>query len=173
MNAAAQPILHAPSGADGVRVVVNGRPVDTLPNRTILDACRSAGISIPTLCHDDRLKSCGACRLCLVHLKGRPNLVTACSTPVAAGMEIETHTAEIETTRRTLLELLAANYPPDAPASFPDKPFHRFLREYNVRRHLHELRAPRPARATSFGAHRKLEAGFDHPPRNRRGDGQA
>jgi len=132
MSVAVQTPSQLSSATDSLRVGINGKPVDTSAGRTILDVCRSAGVAIPTLCHDDRLKSCGACRLCLVHLKGRPNLVTACSTPIAAGMEIETHTAEIEATRRTLLELLTANYPTEPPQTFPDKPFHRLLRDYGV-----------------------------------------
>jgi formate dehydrogenase major subunit len=132
MSIALEPLSPPRTATTTLPVTINGRAVDTVAGQTILDACRSAGIAVPTLCHDERLKPGAACRLCLVQIKGRPNLVTACSTPVTAGMEIETHTAEIETTRRTLLELLAIDYPAEAPVAFPEKPFHRLLRDYGV-----------------------------------------
>jgi formate dehydrogenase major subunit len=114
------------------RLTINGLPVDMPPGRTVLDACRAAGAAVPTLCHDDRLHPAGVCRLCLVQQGGREHPVPACSTPAADGMAIVTRTPELEATRRTLLEMLARDYPADAVTGWPDKPFHQLLTQYHV-----------------------------------------
>jgi formate dehydrogenase major subunit len=113
-------------------VTVNSRATDVLAGSSILEAARRAGVEVPTLCHDDRLKPAGACRLCLVRVKGVQQLVPACATPVSDGMEVETHTAEVEETRRTLLQLLAEDYPLDEVERWPEKQFHRWLRHYHT-----------------------------------------
>lgn len=99
---------------------------------TILAAARELGIEIPTVCHDDRLKPNAACRLCVVEIDGWNRFATACSTPLAAGMTIHTASPAVEETRRTLLDLLAADYPAEAAAAAPEKPFHQLLRRYGV-----------------------------------------
>jgi formate dehydrogenase major subunit len=114
------------------RLTVNGTPVAVPPNGTVLDACRAAGAEVPTLCHDDRLHPAGVCRLCLVQQGGREHPVPACSTPATDGMVITTQTPELEATRRALLEMLARDYPADAVKQWPEKPFHRLLRHYDV-----------------------------------------
>ena len=113
-------------------IIINGQASEAPDGSTILSACRSAGIDVPTLCHDDRLTPCAACRLCLVQVKGHHHFTPACSTHVVDRMEVETHTAEIELTRRTLLEMLAAKYPADAVERSPDKQFHLLLKRYSV-----------------------------------------
>ena len=115
-----------------MRIRVNGQALDVPVGATVLHAARLAGITVPSLCQDDRLKTAGACRLCLVSVKGFDHPVPSCATSVAEGMEIDTHTLEIEETRKTLLQLLAADYPPDAVERWPEKPFHRWLKEYRV-----------------------------------------
>ncbi len=115
-----------------MRLRVNGKTVDAPESSFVLQAAHAAGVEIPTLCHDDRLKAAGACRLCLVRVRGLHQLVPACCTPVTEGMEVETHGAEIEDTRRTLLQLLAENYPADAVEQWPEKQFHRWLRHYRI-----------------------------------------
>ncbi len=57
--------------------------------QTILQALHAQGIAVPTLCHDDRLKPCGDCRMCLVEVAGLAHPVTACNTPLAEGMGCE------------------------------------------------------------------------------------
>ncbi len=113
-------------------LTINGSPVEVRPGATVLDACRQAGVAVPTLCHDERLHPAGVCRLCLVQQGGREHPVPACSTPAIEGMAIATHTPELEATRHTLLEMLARDYPPEAVQQWPDKPFHRLLRQYHV-----------------------------------------
>ena len=99
---------------------------------TILDAAKKIGVSIPTLCHDSRLKPYGGCRLCVVDVKGWPRPAVACTTPIFQGMVVDTHTPEIEEYRRTLLNLLSADYPLDTIQKYPDKEFHRYLRFYDI-----------------------------------------
>ena len=113
-------------------VTINGRPREFADGISILDALRSIDIEVPTLCHDDRLKPYGGCRLCIVQVEGWPHPVTACNTMLVDGMSIMTHSQEIETLRRTLLKLLSHNYPADAAQKFPDKQFHRYVREYGL-----------------------------------------
>lgn len=115
-----------------LEVTINGSRHRFPEGLSILDAAGSLGIEIPALCHDDRLVPNGACRLCTVEVKGWPVFPSACSTPLASGMEILTHSAEVEEMRRTNLGLLAANYSPDELAGAPDKPFHRWLRDYGL-----------------------------------------
>ena len=125
-------------------IVINGRHVEVPPGSTILQACQMAGVEVPTLCHDDRLKPCAACRLCLVAIKGHRNFTPACSTHALAGMEIETHTPELEHSRRTTLQLLAQNYPGEVAQQRPEKPFHRWLKHYHVELPKREATVSRP-----------------------------
>jgi formate dehydrogenase major subunit len=115
-----------------LRIVVNGHTHESREGTTVLEAVRARGIRVPTLCHDNRLKPYGGCRLCLVQIAGWSRPVTACTTPIANGMEIETHTPEIEAHRRSLLKLLANDYPVEDYRRDPDKEFHQYVREYRL-----------------------------------------
>lgn len=118
-------------------IVINGEPHECGDGRSVLEALGSAGIRLPSLCHDERLAPTGACRLCLVSIKGLARPVTACTTPLHDGMEIETHTPELEETRRCLLKLLAWRYPAEAVNRSPEKEFHRDLCEFGLTEELH------------------------------------
>ena len=115
-----------------LRVTINGQPCEAPDGGTILDALRARGMDVPTLCHDYRLHPTGACRLCVVEVEGCDRHATACNTPLLEGMEIETHSPAVEDARRTLLRLLAAEYPAGVVAQSPDKPFHHWLRHYGI-----------------------------------------
>ncbi|MBZ5558082.1 MAG: formate dehydrogenase subunit alpha [Acidobacteriia bacterium] len=121
-----------------VRVVINGRSVDVPAGATVLHALRTAGVGVPSLCHDDRLQPSGACRMCLVHVQGSSHLVTACTTPALDGMIVESHTSEIEDARRSALTLLASRYPAEAARRDPDHEFHRLIRAYGLEGALHD-----------------------------------
>ncbi len=73
---------------------------------TILEAARSAGIDIPTLCYLKDVNQIGACRMCMVEVKGARSLVAACVYPVNDGMEVFTNTPKVQESRRMTLELL-------------------------------------------------------------------
>jgi formate dehydrogenase major subunit len=113
-------------------ITINGRKIDVEAGQSILRALRCSGIEVPALCYDDRLKPASACRLCIVTIKGWSNLATACNTPVADGMEIETENGRLERERKAVLKLLANRYPLKAVQEFPDKPFHRHLKRYGL-----------------------------------------
>ncbi len=99
---------------------------------SILQAVRQAGIELPTLCSDDRLKPMGGCRLCVVNVQGWSRPVPSCTTPLVDGMEIDTHEPDLENHRRTLLKLLAQDYPLESVAQAPEKEFHRYLSQYGI-----------------------------------------
>jgi formate dehydrogenase major subunit len=97
----------------------------------VLDAASEFAIDVPSLCADPRLAPVGACRLCVVAVEGRERPVAACTEPAIDGMAVRTHTPEIDALRRTLLGMLARDYPSDALVS-PDEPFHRQLIDHGV-----------------------------------------
>jgi formate dehydrogenase alpha subunit len=93
-----------------IALTIDGREVITRSGATVLEAALYAEIYIPTLCHDPALKPFGACRLCLVEIEGMRGLVTACTTPAAAGMVVHTDTPRVNQTRRITMELVIANH---------------------------------------------------------------
>ncbi|KZE25916.1 formate dehydrogenase subunit alpha [Crenobacter luteus] len=114
------------------RLTLDGKPLVLAKRTSLLDALQTAGIDVPHLCHDARLKPFGACRLCIVEVDGEARPVAACATPVHDGMRVRTRTAELETLRRTNLQLIARHYPKEAVLAEPLHPFHRLLAEYGV-----------------------------------------
>jgi len=115
-----------------LQVTINGQLHQFPAGISVLGAVREVGIDVPTVCHDDRLQPSAACRLCSVEIAGWNRYATACNTPLANGMSIQTHSPGVEEVRRTLLQLLAENYPASAVRDFPEKEFHRYLTQYGV-----------------------------------------
>lgn len=96
---------------DTVAIKINGQSVRARAGSTILEAVRATGLDdIPTLCHSPELEPYASCFVCVVEVKGRANLVPSCATRVAEGMEIETQSERVITSRRTALELLTSNH---------------------------------------------------------------
>ena len=89
-------------------LVIDGQNVSARAGQTILEVARENKIDIPTLCHLDGLGDVGACRLCLVEIKGTNKLLPACVATVEEGMEVETATDRLKKHRKTILELLFA-----------------------------------------------------------------
>ena len=89
-------------------LTIDDRLVSAAEDQTILQAAEEAGITIPTLCHLDGLSDIGACRLCLVEVKGINRLIPACVTRVTEGMVVRTNTERLRHYRRMVLELLFA-----------------------------------------------------------------
>lgn len=96
-----------------VTLTINGQTVQAPKNATILEAARSAGIYIPTLCYHPELAPEGACRLCVVEASGARSLVASCVYPVAEGMVVKTNTPKVRSARKMVVELLLANHPKD------------------------------------------------------------
>ncbi|MEW6352143.1 MAG: molybdopterin-dependent oxidoreductase [Thermodesulfobacteriota bacterium] len=141
-----------------VQLVIDNTEVTADPGTTILDAARQVGISIPTLCHDTRLKPYGACGLCMVEtrLNGRQLVLPSCVSVVEQGMEVATDTPELAGIRRTQLMLLLRSHPlrcPECDAGgdcrlqelvheheIPALPFDREERSFHVDNDSHFIR---------------------------------
>ena len=106
---------QAPPPPDTVNLTINGRAVTARKGTLLVEAAKQVGIDIPIFCYHPKLKSVGACRMCLVQLEKLPRLQTACTTPVAADMVVHTDTPEVVAAQNGVLELLLANHPLDCP----------------------------------------------------------
>lgn len=89
-------------------LTIDGKQVSAEEGASVLQVCRDNGIPIPTLCHLEGIYDVGACRLCLVEMKGTPKLLPACTTKVSEGMELTTNSERLNKYRRMTLELLFA-----------------------------------------------------------------
>ena len=95
---------------ENVNLKINGLEVSAPAGSTILEAAHLAGIKIPTLCFLKEINEIGACRMCVVEVKGARNLVAACVYPVTEGMEVYTNTPKLIKSRRRTLQLLLSNH---------------------------------------------------------------
>ena len=102
--------MTAETTLDTMTLSIDGRQVSASAGQTVLEAALAAGIDVPRLCFDPRLKPVGACRLCIVEVEGLPGLPTACTTQVAEGMAVRTETDELAATRKSVLELILADH---------------------------------------------------------------
>jgi NADP-reducing hydrogenase subunit HndD len=93
-----------------VTVTIDNQKVEVPANYTILEAARSIGIDIPTLCYLKDINEVGACRMCLVQVEGARTLQTSCVVPVADGMVIKTNTKKVRDARKANLELILSNH---------------------------------------------------------------
>lgn len=108
--------MSSPAGehaAAAVRATIDGHDVSARPGTTILEAARGLGIDIPALCHHETLTPAGACRLCVVEVEGRHDLVASCATPLLDRMVIHTESEMVVNARRMILDLLLADHPLD------------------------------------------------------------
>ena len=85
---------------------IDGRDFSARPDETILDVARENKIRIPRMCDLEGLSTVGACRLCLVEVKGSSKLLPSCTTRVDEGMEITTSSERLQNYRRMIVELL-------------------------------------------------------------------
>ena len=95
---------------DKVKITIDGIKMEVPKTYTVLDAARSAGIDIPTLCHLKEINEIGACRMCIVEVEGARGFVTSCVMPVSEGMVVRTNTKAIREARKVTLELLLSNH---------------------------------------------------------------
>jgi len=96
-----------------ITLTIDGRTVHAAPGTTILEAARSIGIKIPTLCWHEDLGAPSACRVCVVEIVGSRILQPACSYPVSQGITVRTNSPVVRDARRMAVELLLAHHPDD------------------------------------------------------------
>lgn len=89
-------------------LTINGQLVSAVVGETILQAARSHGITIPTLCYVEGLSALGGCRLCLVEIEGSNRLQPACFMKVSEGMKVQTETDRLREYRKMIIEMLFA-----------------------------------------------------------------
>ena len=99
----------APAPRPPVRLTIDGRAVEAPSGATILEACQTLGIEVPTLCYLETLTPVNACRVCVVEVEGARVLAPACSRKVDAGMVVKTRSPRVDLSRKVVLELLGSS----------------------------------------------------------------
>lgn len=97
-----------------MKITIDGHAVDFEDGETVLDVARRQGIEIPTLCHDDRLKPAGACRMCLVEVEGQRRLQPSCAWKATEGAVVQSDSPRVKTNRQMLLSMYLADHSVDA-----------------------------------------------------------
>ena len=98
-----------------VTLTVDGKKVTAPAGTLLIEACKSAGIEVPSFCYYPNLSLCGACRMCVVKVEKMPKLQTACTTVVGEGMVVTTESDEVKQARKATVEILLGNHPLDCP----------------------------------------------------------
>lgn len=96
-----------------IELTINDINVKAEEGMTILEAAKSVGIQVPTLCHMKDLFPTGACRICVVEVEGMRGLTPSCAYPVGQGMKVQTNSPRVRQARKTIVELLVENHPDD------------------------------------------------------------
>ncbi|MBE0645665.1 MAG: iron hydrogenase small subunit [Bacteroidetes bacterium] len=120
-----------------MNITLNGHTCWAKPGETVLDVARREGVNIPTLCHLAEFSPTGSCRICTVEVENANNLVPACAFPVFEGMVIRTNSPRVRRARKTIIELLVANHPPDCLfcVRSGNCELQKLTQEYGVRTH--------------------------------------
>lgn len=98
-----------------ITLKINGQTVQIEKGATILAAAEKTGIRIPTLCYLKKISPTGACRICVVDVKGAEKPMASCHTPAEEGMEVSTESPRLSKIRKQVIELLLVNHPLDCP----------------------------------------------------------
>ncbi len=96
-----------------MKIKINNQLVDVTEGITIMEACRSVGIHVPSLCYLKDVSHNASCGVCVVEVKGAKSLLRSCITQVAEGMDISTVSERAMQARKLNVELLLANHPQD------------------------------------------------------------
>ncbi len=125
------------------KITIDGQVVEFQPGDTIMRAAERARIDghIPRFCYHPGLPVAGTCRMCTVEVEKAPKLMTACSTPAADGMVVQTQSERVRKSRNGVMEMLLANHPLDCPVC--DQAGECSLQDYNyeygpAKSHFHE-----------------------------------
>lgn len=95
---------------ENINIKINGVEVSAPAGSTILEAARIAHIKIPTLCYLKEMNEIGACRICVVEVKGARSLVASCVYPINEGMEVFTNTPQVLDSRKKTLQLILSDH---------------------------------------------------------------
>ncbi len=98
------------AGLEPCRLEIDGKSVEAMAGETILEAARRAGIGIPAMCADPRMKPTGDCELCNVALDGQAELVKACMTVTREGMTVQTENSELKALRKDRLNTYLSDH---------------------------------------------------------------
>ncbi len=117
-----------------IKLIINDQPLEANEGQTVLEVARANGVVIPTLCYHKDLSPVGSCRLCLVEVEGARVPQAACGLAAREGMVVRTETPALVRDRRTILELLLANYHDAGYADDGDTEFMHWAKHYNAKR---------------------------------------
>jgi len=98
-----------------ITLTVDGKKITAPAGTLLIEACKSAGIEVPSFCYYPNLSLQGACRMCLVKIEKMPKLQTACTTVISEGMIVITDSPEVHQARKSMVEMLLGNHPLDCP----------------------------------------------------------
>jgi NADH-quinone oxidoreductase subunit G len=98
-----------------VTLTVDGKKITAPAGTLLIEACKTAGIEVPSFCYYPNLSLQGACRMCVVKVEKMPKLQTACTTLITEGMIVATDSDEVRQARKAMVELLLGNHPLDCP----------------------------------------------------------
>ncbi len=98
-----------------VTLTIDGKQVTVEEGTTILEAAKSVGIDIPTLCYLKGINAAGSCRVCVVKVEGAKTLQASCVTPVSPGMVVHTNTPEVRASRKLTVEMILSDHPYECP----------------------------------------------------------
>lgn len=93
-----------------VNITINNRPIAVKEGTTIMEACKEAKMPVPSLCYLKGINEIGACRVCVVEVKGIERLVTSCNNVVKEGMEILTNSPKVREARRINIKMILSQH---------------------------------------------------------------
>ena len=144
-----------------VELTIDGQSVAVAAGTTILGACRALGIDTPTLCYADNLTPVNVCRVCVVEVAGSRVLAPACSRKVEPGMEVQTDTERVRTSRKLVLEFLGSSVDVSLTGpAVPDGTIHAYIERYGA----DPTRFGPEAEPAAPGERDAHEAGHHHAP---------
>ena len=98
-----------------VTLQIDGRAVTVPGGTSVMRAAALSGEAIPSLCATDSVKAFGSCRMCLIEVDGMRGTPASCTTPVAEGMVVRTHSALLQRLRTVVTELYLSEHPSTCP----------------------------------------------------------
>jgi NADH-quinone oxidoreductase subunit G len=142
------------------KLTVNGKEIEVPAGTNLIEAARAVGVEVPHYCYHAGLSIAGQCRLCMVDIDKVPRPQIACNTVVAEGMVVETETARVKDTRRSIMEFHLINHPLDCPVC--DQAGECFLQIYYMQHGLYDPRMTdekvHKSKAVPLGPHVILDA---------------